>query len=87
MDDSVKGHRQRLRQRFMQYGFDGFHDYEVLELLLTYTIPRVDVKPIAKAMIRQFDTLAGVFDASVAELSLVKGGGEGGGFSNADSAG
>jgi len=48
MDESVQGHRQRLRERFLRHGFDGFHDYEVLELLLTYAIPRVDVKPIAK---------------------------------------
>ncbi len=76
MDESVNGHRQRLRLRFSEHGFSGFHDYEVVELLLTYVIPRVDVKPIAKRLLDQFGTLAGIFDANVTELSQVKGVGE-----------
>jgi DNA repair protein RadC len=75
-DKSVHGHRERLRQRFAQSGFEGFHDYEILELLLTYAIPRTDIKPIAKALLKHFDTLAGVFDAPVAELKQIKGMGE-----------
>ncbi|MFQ5581005.1 MAG: DNA repair protein RadC [Mariprofundaceae bacterium] len=74
--DTVKGHRERLRQRFAEHGFEGFHDYEVLELLLTYALPRVDVKPVAKQLLKAFGTLAGVFDAPVAELSQIKGIGE-----------
>ncbi len=73
---SVQGHRERLRARFAAHGFDGFHDYEVIELLLTYTIPRADVKPVAKRLIKTFDTLAGVFDAPVSELAQVQGSGE-----------
>jgi len=76
MDASIKGHRERLRKRFSERGFDGFHDYEVLELLLTYAIPRVDVKPIGKRLLKMFGTLAGVFDATVAELSQTEGVGE-----------
>jgi len=76
MDASIKGHRERLRQRFAAHGFNDFHDYEVLELLLTYAIPRVDVKPIGKRLLHIFGTLAGVFDASVAELSQTEGVGE-----------
>lgn len=76
MDESVQGHRERLRQRFAAQGFVGFHDYEVLELLLTYAIPRVDVKPIAKRLLQAFGTLAGVFDASVNELKSIEGMGE-----------
>ncbi|MDX8404773.1 MAG: DNA repair protein RadC, partial [Mariprofundus sp.] len=78
MDESIKGHRQRLRQRFSQRGFAGFHDYEVLELLLTYALPRIDVKPLAKLLLARFHTLAGVFDAPVAELQQVVGVGESG---------
>jgi len=74
--DTVQGHRKRLRQRFARHGLDGFHDYEVLELLLTYAIPRVDVKPLAKRLLKEFGTLAGVFDATVAERSQVAGIGE-----------
>ena len=70
---SVQGHRARLKQRFAEHGLDGFHDYEVLELLLTYAIPRKDVKPIAKRLLKQFKTLAGVFDAQVQELQTVEG--------------
>jgi len=76
MDDSIKGHRERLRQRFLLHGFDGFHDYEVLELLLTYAIPRKDVKPIAKGLLQTFSTLAGVFDAPFIELTQSVGVGE-----------
>jgi len=76
IDESIKGHRQRLRQRFAAHGFDGFHNYEVLELLLTYAIPRVDVKPIAKRLLEIFGTLAGVFDATAAELAQTEGVGE-----------
>jgi DNA repair protein RadC len=76
IDKSVQGHRQRLRQRFSEHGFEGFHNYEVLELLLTYAIPRIDVKPIAKRLLKVFGTLAGVFDATVAELKQIEGVGE-----------
>jgi len=73
VDESVAGHRSRLKQRFAEHGLDGFHDYEVLELLLTYAIPRKDVKPIAKRLMVQFQTLAGVFDAEVQALQSVEG--------------
>ena len=40
------GHRKRLRERFLKNGLGGFADYEVVELLLTLAIPRLDVKEI-----------------------------------------
>ncbi len=43
------GHRQRLRERFIKSGLSGFADYEVVELLLTLAIPRLDAKEQAKA--------------------------------------
>jgi DNA repair protein RadC len=76
VDESVKGHRMRLRARFAEHGFEGFRDDEVIELLLTYAIPRSDVKPVAKRLMGTFHTLAGVFDAPVAELAQVQGVGE-----------
>ncbi|RMH60501.1 MAG: DNA repair protein RadC [Zetaproteobacteria bacterium] len=76
MSDDVRGHRERLRQRFARDGLNGFHDYEVLELLLTYAIPRRDVKPLAKRLLATFGTLADVFDASIQELKSVPGMGE-----------
>ncbi|MDX8409684.1 MAG: DNA repair protein RadC [Mariprofundales bacterium] len=74
--DDVAGHRQRLRQRWFTRGLDGFHDYEVIELLLAYAIPRRDVKPVAKRLLHRFGTLAGVFDATATELAQVDGVGE-----------
>jgi DNA repair protein RadC len=60
---SPEGHRKRLRERFVRSGFDGFHDHEVLELLLTFVIPRRDVKPLAKVLLNEYGSLAAVFDA------------------------
>jgi len=74
--ETAKGHRERLRKRFALHGLADFHDYEVLELLLTYAIPRVDVKPLGKALLKEFGTLAGVFDATVQERTQVAGIGE-----------
>jgi len=68
-----QGHRRRLRERFLTSGLSGFHDYEVIELLLTLTTPRKDCKDAAKAAIERFKTLQGVFEADSAELCQVKG--------------
>lgn len=67
------GHRQRLRERFLAAGLAGFHDYEVIELLLTLATPRRDCKPSAKAVLARFKTLQGVLEASSAELIQVAG--------------
>lgn len=76
IDSTAAGHRRRLRERFAKTALDGFHDYEVVELLLTYSIPRRDVKPTAKALIARFGGLAGVFEADFEALTAVKGIGE-----------
>ncbi len=67
------GHRKRLRERFRKSGSEGFHDYELLELLLTYAIPRKDVKPIAKDLIKRFGSLSGILDADQKELEEISG--------------
>jgi DNA repair protein RadC len=67
------GHRQRLRERFLKAGLNGFAAYEVVELLLTLAIPRSDVKQSAKALIARFGNLRGILDASPEELQEVKG--------------
>ena len=66
-------HRKRLRERFRKVGPAGFQPYELLELLLTYGIPRKDVKPLAKTLIDRFGSLASVLDAPVEELEAVPG--------------
>ena len=58
------GHRKRLREKFLKSDLSGFHDYEVIELLLTLATPRKDCKDSAKAAIKRFKTLQGVFEAS-----------------------
>jgi len=67
------GHRQRLRQRFLRSGLVGFHDYEIVELILTLAIPRSDVKQPAKELIARFGNLRGILDAPLDALSEVKG--------------
>ncbi|MBI4063896.1 MAG: DNA repair protein RadC [Elusimicrobia bacterium] len=71
--DQLTGHRQRLRQRFLETGTKGFQDYELLELMLTYVIPQRDLKPLAKELIVRFGSLKKVLDASYVELTGVKG--------------
>ncbi|MCK3777626.1 DNA repair protein RadC [Ensifer sesbaniae] len=70
------GHRDRLRARYREHGDAALADYEILEMLLFRLIPRKDTKPIAKALISRFGTLAGVFGAPIALLHEVDGIGE-----------
>lgn len=62
------GHRQRIKERFLRGGGQDMADYELLELLLTYSIPRKDTKPLAKALIKEFGSYAGVLNASDEKL-------------------
>jgi DNA repair protein RadC len=79
------GHRGRLRERLLDAGPGGFHDYELVEYLLTLTIPRVDTKPLAKRLLQDFggigallgassDTLKreGLSDATVAAIKIAE---------------
>ena len=68
-----KGHRERIRKKFLENGFNGLEDYEVLELLLFYVIPRKDTKAIAKELIKKFKTLANVLKADTLELKTING--------------
>lgn len=72
-EPSYLGHRERLRTRFMADEGASMPDYEMLELLLTYAIPRRDVKQIAKRLINQFDNLKGVLHAPAHKLLDIKG--------------
>jgi DNA repair protein RadC len=64
----TNGHRARLRQRLLDAGPDGFHDYELVEYLLTLTIPRVDTKPLAKKLIHDFGGVGPLLAASADRL-------------------
>jgi DNA repair protein RadC len=70
------GHRDRLRERFSAAGADALADYELLELVLFRSIPRRDVKPIAKDLIRRFGSFAEVLAAPSARLMETPGVGE-----------
>lgn len=63
------GHRQRLRDRFLAGGDNGLPDYELLELLLFFSIPKIDTKPLAKQLLGRFGSLAGVVNASAEQLA------------------
>ena len=67
------GHRQRLKDRFLRQGLDGFADHNVLELLLFYALPRQDTNVLAHRLLDAFGSLDGVFDASPDALKRVKG--------------
>ena len=67
------GHRQRIRRRFLLGEGKDMADYELLELALTMAIPRRDVKPLAKTLIKKFGSFAGVVNASQNELAAVEG--------------
>ncbi|HOA48121.1 MAG TPA: DNA repair protein RadC [Novosphingobium sp.] len=70
------GHRARLRARMLGGGADALADHELIEYLLMLAIPRKDVKPLAKALLRRFGNLAGVLNADAAALSRQPGMGE-----------
>ena len=71
------GHRERLRERYARSGMDDFADHEVLELMLTYAIPRVDVNQQAHRLVERFGSVAGALDALPEELCEVDGIGPG----------
>ena len=68
-----EGHRQRMKERFFHEGLDHFSEFEALEMLLYYAIPRKDTNPIAHGLINHFGSLAQVLEASVEELEKVPG--------------
>lgn len=67
------GHRQRLRERFVDAGSDALKDYELLELLLFQAIPRRDVKPLAKELLAKFGSLPELMAAPHSTLTQVDG--------------
>jgi len=73
MPGEHEGHRQRMRERFLATGLDGFADHEVLELLLFYAIPRRDTNPLAHRLIENFGSLHAVLDTPAEQLECVEG--------------
>ncbi|MBY0355679.1 MAG: DNA repair protein RadC [Rickettsiales bacterium] len=75
-DESIKGHRGRLRERFLKGGLVAVAEYEMLELVLFSAKPRGDVKPLAKALIKKFGSFAAVVKASTPALLAIDGVGD-----------
>lgn len=68
-----EGHRERLKKRFREANsFEGFEEHQILELLLFYSIPRIDTNEIAHILLNKFGSLSGVFDADYDELIKMK---------------
>jgi DNA repair protein RadC len=67
-ESTASGHRARLRQRLLDGGPEGFHDYELIEYLLTLTIPRVDTKPLAKKLLTEFGGIGALLSSSADTL-------------------
>ncbi len=74
--DHRLGHRDRLRKRLREAGATAVADYELLEMTLFRAIPRRDTKPLAKTLLKEFGSLAGVINAPEARLRQVKGVGD-----------
>lgn len=62
------GHRQRVRKKFIENGFDVFEPHEALEMFLFYAIPRKDTNPLAHRLLDRYLTIGGVCDAPIDEL-------------------
>ncbi len=70
MDKKIhEGHRQRVKTRYLAEGLDSFEDHQVLELLLFYCIPMKDTNELAHNMLREFGSLAGLFESDPKEIS------------------
>ena len=68
-----KGHRERLKQRFLEEGLDNFTEIQVLELLLFFAIPVKDTNPLAHSLLDHFGSLSRVLEADVEDLKKVPG--------------
>lgn len=68
-----KGHRQRLKQRTLTVGADKIEIHELLELMLTYTIPYKDVNPLAHHLLQKYGSFNAVLDAGYEDLITVDG--------------
>ncbi|MGR4000574.1 MAG: DNA repair protein RadC [Alphaproteobacteria bacterium] len=68
-----QGHRERLRRRILEHGSSSLQDYELLEALLTYAVPRQDMKPIAKRLEKTYGSISGALRADPLKLQNVNG--------------
>src|SRR5574344_1230069 len=67
------GHKQRIISKFKKSNFIGWHDYEILEMVLFYAIPRKDTKEISKNLIKKFKTINQIINADENKLKEIEG--------------
>ena len=67
------GHRKRLRERYVNNGYEALQDYEIIELLLTFVKQRVDTKPLAKNLIEKYGTIEEILKADLDDLKKING--------------
>ena len=68
-----ENHRERVKKKFSDFGFEGWYDHEVLEMMLFYAIPRCDTNPIAHELLKEFGSLSAVLDANAEQLEKIPG--------------
>ena len=73
METNYWGHRQRLKERFLNSKLEKWQDYEILEFALTFTIPRKDTKKIAKQLLSKFGNLKQVLNTDIEKLKTIDG--------------
>ena len=66
--DYVKGHRKRVKEKFLKTGFDNWQDYEILEFALFFVIPRKDTKQTAKELLKRFGSFKELVNADYDDL-------------------
>ncbi len=76
MKNDCDGHRKRLRGKLLERGASSLADYELIELILSYSIPRRDVKPLAKELLKKFNSISSLFSAESKDICSVNGIGE-----------
>lgn len=77
IDNNIhKGHRKRLRDKYIRSGIDSLDHHEALEVLIGYSIPRRETNSIAHRLINEFGSLKNVFRADYTELVKIDGVGE-----------
>lgn len=73
IDNLNNGHRARLKERFLHSTFGSLSDYEIVEMLLFFSKPRSDVKPLAKQLLNEFGSISGIISATPENLLTIKG--------------
>lgn len=68
-----EGHRKRLRERFAKNGISALHLHEIVEVMLSFVIPRQDTKPVARELVRRYKSLSALLNAPAEELIKVEG--------------